>query len=118
VVAVQCGGAFSKMPLPPIAAVCGAVDGSDYSSRPIRELNEPSSGGIEEKPMQDEMVWEVRMPSIRFDRVRELKAEKRFAGRVELRKVVSDGPWDLVAIVGCEREADATLLAMISDGQL
>ncbi len=68
--------------------------------------------------MRENMAWEVRIPSIRFDRVRELKAQQRFAGGVELMKVVSDGPWDLVAIVGCELEADAALVEMIADNQL
>lgn len=68
--------------------------------------------------MQKELAWEVRIPSTRFDRVRELLAEKRFLGRVELRKVVADGPWSLIAIVDCEQEADATLVGMIRDGQV
>jgi hypothetical protein len=41
-----------------------------------------------------------------------------FFGRVELRKVVSDGLWDLVAIVDCEREADALFVAKIRDGDV
>lgn len=61
----------------------------------------------------DDLPWEIRIPSIRFDLVRELKTSKRFAGHVELRKVVSNGFWDLTAIVDCEREVDAALIARL-----
>lgn len=65
--------------------------------------------------MQTEFPWEVRMPSIKFDLVRALAAAKRFVGRVELRRVVADGLWDLVAIVDCEIEADARLIETTRD---
>lgn len=66
--------------------------------------------------MKAEFAWEIRMPSFRFERVRALLAENRFIGRVELKKAVPEGPWGMVAIVGCDNETDAALLKQIVDG--
>lgn len=68
--------------------------------------------------MKADFAWEVRMPSLRFDRVRALKAESRFIGRVELKKAVAEGPWGMVAIVGCDNETDAALLRQVADGDV
>ncbi len=65
--------------------------------------------------MQDELTWEVRIPSGSYDRVREAKTGQRFSGRVELRRVVPEGLWDLIAIVDCENEADADLVAQLGN---
>ena len=65
--------------------------------------------------MREDVGYEVRIPSIAYDKVRKLQAERRFSGEVRLRKVVTDGPWDLIAIVACEREADADLVKMAAD---
>lgn len=66
--------------------------------------------------MRVEMPLEVRMASNRYSHVLKLQSEARFAGRVQLRKVVSVGLWDLVAIVDCETESDANLLRSVRDG--
>lgn len=68
--------------------------------------------------MRNALDWIIRMPSSRFERVRQLKAERRFSGVVELVKVVPDGMWDLSAIVSCDTETDAALVCMVRDGKL
>ena len=65
--------------------------------------------------MRDGLPWEVRLPSLRFDEVRKLKESGALSGAVELRRVVSNGLWGLTAIVDCELEADAALVAACSD---
>lgn len=67
--------------------------------------------------MPHDFAHEVRMSSIKFDHVRVFIKQGRFTGPVELRRVVSDGLWDLVAIVDCENADDAALLTQIAAAQ-
>lgn len=65
--------------------------------------------------MHEPVSHEARIPSRKFDEVRRAIRENRFTGRVQLRRVRSEGLWDLIAIVDCDNEADAALVTELGN---